>query len=299
MSSGLPIEVSGLSKHFGAVTAVSDLSFTVEPGRVTGFLGPNGAGKTTTLRMLLGLVTPSSGTARFGGSTYAHLASPLRTVGAVLETTFHPNRSGRNHLKVYARAAGIESSRVEEVLGIVDMSAHAHRSVGGYPLGMRQRLGLALALLGDPGVLILDEPVNGLDPEGIKWIRSFLRDMADQNRTVLISSHLLSELQQSVDDVVIISKGRMVHWGSLSSLDTGKVERVIVDSPDRPALEKALQAANLTFDRMRGGFLVSNVTPQEVGRIATEAGVEISSLYRQETRLEDSFLALVEGAESQ
>ncbi len=200
MKSGIPIEITGLSKHFGAVTAVDDLSFTVEPGRVTGFLGPNGAGKTTTLRVLLGLVRPTAGTATFGGTVYRDLPRPLETVGAALEADFHPGRTARNHLKVYATAAGLPGARVQAVLEQVGISEFADRRVGGYSLGMRQRLSLAYTLLGDPGVLVLDEPVNGLDPEGIKWIRGFLRYLAAEGRTVLVSSHLLSEVQQSVDD---------------------------------------------------------------------------------------------------
>ena len=207
MKSGIPIEISGLSKRFGAVTAVDDLSFTVEPGRVTGFLGPNGAGKTTTLRVLLGLVRASAGTATFGGTPYRDLPRPLETVGAALDANFHPGRSARNHLKVYATAAGLPGSRVPVVLEQVGLAEFADRRVGGYSLGMRQRLSLAYTLLGDPGVLVLDEPINGLDPEGIKWIRGFLQRLAHEGRTVLVSSHLLSEVQQSVDDVVIISRG--------------------------------------------------------------------------------------------
>ena len=214
MKSGIPIEISGLSKQFGHVTAVDDLSFTVEPGRVTGFLGPNGAGKTTTLRVLLGLVRATAGTATFGGTPYRDLPKPLETVGAALDANFHPGRTARNHLKVYATAAGLPSARVPAVLEQVGIAEFADRRVGGYSLGMRQRLSLAYTLLGDPGVLVLDEPINGLDPEGIKWIRGFLQRLAHEGRTVLVSSHLLSEVQQSVDDVVIISRGRLVRSGT-------------------------------------------------------------------------------------
>jgi ABC-2 type transport system ATP-binding protein len=298
MPTGVPIEVRGLTKRFGPVTAVNDLSFTVQPGRVTGFLGPNGAGKTTTLRSLLGLVRPTAGTATFAGVPYHDLPRPLETVGAALEAaSFHPGRSARNHLNVYAAATGIARSRVQTVLGQVGISEFADRRVGGYSLGMRQRLGLAYTLLGDPGVLVLDEPINGLDPEGIRWIRGFLRRLAADGRTVLVSSHLLSEVQQSVDDVLIIAKGELVHSGNLASLDTDTEPRVIVDSPDRAGLADALRGAGLTFSEGRTGLLVSEPDPGRVGHIAFSAGVELSVLHRQKSGLEDSFLSLVAGGE--
>ncbi|MCP2031463.1 ABC-2 type transport system ATP-binding protein [Okibacterium sp. HSC-33S16] len=295
MPTGVPIEFAGLTKRFGSVDAVSDLSFTVEPGRVTGFLGPNGAGKTTSLRMLLGLVAPTSGTATIGGVKYRDLESPLSTVGAALEAaSFHPGRSARDHLRVYAKAARIDPQRVDIALATVGLSEYARRRVGGYSLGMRQRLGLAFALLGDPGVLVLDEPINGLDPEGIKWIRGFLRTLAAEGRTVLVSSHLLSEVQQSVDEVVIIARGALVHRGPLSSLEVeGAATKVIVDSPNREALLAALTAASASFEIARAGVLVSGLEPGEIGHIAFLAGVEVSSLHRQKSGLEDSFLALV------
>lgn len=295
MPTGVPIEFAGLTKRFGPVAAVSDLTFTVEPGRVTGFLGPNGAGKTTSLRMLLGLVAPTSGSATIGGVRYPDLPSPLTTVGAALEAaSFHPGRSARDHLRVYAQAGRIAPERVDIALETVGLTEYATRRVGGYSLGMRQRLGLAFALLGDPGVLVLDEPINGLDPEGIKWIRGFLRTLAAEGRTVLVSSHLLSEVQQSVDEVVIIAKGALVHRGPLSSLEIeGAATKVIVDSPNRDALTAALAAASATFEIARAGVLVSGLEPGEVGHIAYLAGVEVSSLHRQKSGLEDSFLALV------
>ncbi len=295
MPTGVPIEFAGLTKKFGPVAAVSDLTFTVEPGRVTGFLGPNGAGKTTSLRMLLGLVAPTSGSATIGGIRYQDLPSPLSTVGAALEAaSFHPGRSARDHLRVYAQAGRINPARVDIALETVGLSEYGSRRVGGYSLGMRQRLGLAFALLGDPGVLVLDEPINGLDPEGIKWIRGFLRTLAAEGRTVLVSSHLLSEVQQSVDEVVIIAKGTLVHRGPLSSLEIeGAATKVIVDSPNREALIAALTAASASFDIARAGVLVSGLEPREVGHIAFLAGVEVSSLHRQKSGLEDSFLALV------
>jgi len=295
MASGIPIEITGLTKQFGAVTAVDDLTFTVEPGKVTGFLGPNGAGKTTTLRVLLGLVRATRGTATFGGTPYASLERPFESVGAALEATFHPGRTARNHLRVYATAAGLPRRRVPEVLDQVGLSEFADRRVAGYSLGMRQRLSLATTLLGDPGVLVLDEPINGLDPEGIKWIRGFLRSLADDGRTVLVSSHLLSEVQQSVDEVVIISKGRLVKAGTLSSLELDTESQTIVDSPDRRALAAALDAAGMRYTEGRNGLIVAEPDPALIGHAAFVAGVEVRSLHRLRSGLEESFLALVNG----
>ena len=297
MVSGIPIEITGLGKQFGQVTAVDDLSFTVEPGRVTGFLGPNGAGKTTTLRVLLGLVKATTGTATFGGTTYHDLPKPLETVGAALDANFHPGRTARNHLRVYATGAGLSAARVPAVLEQVGLSEFADRRVGGYSLGMRQRLSLAYTLLGDPGVFVLDEPINGLDPEGIKWIRGFLQRLAHEGRTVLVSSHLLSEVQQSVDDIVIISRGRLVKTGTLSSLELEAAPRTIADSPDRQKLAAALDQAGLEYTEGRGGFIVDEPDPARVGHAAFVGGVELSALHRLKSGLEESFLALVNGGE--
>ena len=212
------VSVNGLTKRFGAVTAVRDLSFDVPPG-VTGFLGPNGAGKTTTLRVLLGLVRPDAGTATVGGRRYADLDRPRRVVGALLEASgFHPGRTGRDHLRLLARPTGVPDRRVTEVLEEVGLAADAGRRIGGYSLGMRQRLGLAAALLGDPGVLVLDEPANGLDPAGMAWLRGLLRDLGNQGRTVLISSHVLAEVAQTVDRVVIVTDGELRYAGGLDGL---------------------------------------------------------------------------------
>ncbi|MFE6253853.1 ABC transporter ATP-binding protein [Agromyces sp. NPDC057865] len=293
MAAGIPIEVTGLSKRFGPVTAVDDLSFTVRPGRVTGFLGPNGAGKTTTLRVLLGLVRASSGTATFGGTRYRDLPRPLETVGAALDANFHPGRTAKQHLAVYATAAGIPKSRVPAVLTMVGLSEFAGRRVGGFSLGMRQRLSLAYTLLGDPGVLVLDEPINGLDPEGIKWIRGFLQSLAKEGRTVLVSSHLLSEVQQSVDDVVIISRGRLVRSGPLSTLQIGAAPRTVVESPDLLRLAAALDQAGLEYAEEGAGFLVEEPDPGRVGHAAFVGGVELSGLRQVAEGLEDSFLSLV------
>jgi ABC-2 type transport system ATP-binding protein len=289
---GSTIEFRGITKHFGAVQAVNDLTFSVEPGVVTGFLGPNGSGKTTTLRMLLGLVTPTSGTATIGGSAYRDLERPLSTVGTALEaSSFHPGRSARNHLAVYAAAERIAPSRVEAVLTRVGLAEYMDRRVGAYSLGMRQRLGLAFAILGDPGVLVLDEPTNGLDPEGIRWMRGFLRSQAEEGRTVLISSHMLSEVQQSVDRVVIISRGRSMFEGSLESLETGSV--VHVDSPNRGGLTAALTAAGARIESTDAALLATGITAEQAGAAALAAGVPLSLLTVESVGLEHVFLELV------
>lgn len=289
------IDVSHLSKTFGAVEAVSDLSFVVEPGSVTGFLGPNGAGKTTTLRMLLGLVNPSSGSATFGGVGYRDLPRPLATVGTAFEaSSFHPGRTARRHLGIYATAAAIDPARVGTVLEQVGIAPYADRRVGGFSLGMRQRLGLAFALLGDPRVLVLDEPINGLDPEGIRWIRGFLRELANEGRTVLVSSHLLSEVQQSVDRAIIISRGRLVFDGTLGALEF--TARVAVDAPDRAALRAALVAAGARVDVTDAGLVVKELDATAVGAIAHRAGVALSLLAEQQEGLESAFLELTSEA---
>jgi ABC-2 type transport system ATP-binding protein len=295
------VEVNGLSKSFGPVRAVSDLGFTVEPGSVTGFLGPNGAGKTTTLRMVLGLIQPDAGTATFNGAPYASLTDPLRTVGAVLETAFHPARSGRNHLRVYCRAAGFPLSRADEVLVQVGLADAANRRAGGYSLGMRQRLALATALLGDPAVLVLDEPANGLDPEGIQWLRGFLRHLAhEQGRTVLVSSHLLSEVEQTVDRVVIVGAGRLVREGSMDQLRSGAhgAGTVLVRSPEAARLAQVLQAGGSEVSREDDGALaVAGTTPAEVGSRAFAAGIELHELRSRTSGLEEIYFQLTAGSE--
>jgi ABC-2 type transport system ATP-binding protein len=218
VTSGPVIQVAGLRKKFGHLVAVEDVSFTVACGRITGFLGPNGAGKTTTLRMLLGLVRPDAGTAAIAGQPYPDLASPARTVGALLEAAAHPGRSGRDHLRVLTVAAGIPEDRANTLLATVGLLHAARQRAGGYSLGMRQRLGLAAALLGDPAVLVLDEPANGLDPQGIRWLRDLLRSLAAEGRAVLVSSHILAEVAQTADDVVIIHHGRTVTQAPLPDL---------------------------------------------------------------------------------
>ncbi|KTR89702.1 multidrug ABC transporter ATPase [Microbacterium testaceum] len=296
MPEGQVLELTGLTKRFGAVSAVDSLDARVEPGLVTGFLGPNGAGKTTSLRMLLGLVRPTSGTATIGGQRYADLASPLQTVGAALEaSSFHPGRSAANHLKVYARAAKLPTSRVDEVLGLVGLADVAGRRVGGFSLGMRQRLGLATALLGDPGVLVLDEPTNGLDPEGIRWMRSLLRHLAEEGRTVLISSHLLAEVQQTVDALLIISHGRLVFQGGVEDLADPDEYATVVDAPDRAALSALLDERGIPYQLLRNGFTIRHLEPVEVGALAAGAGIALSNLQSKGASLEDIFLELVSG----
>jgi ABC-2 type transport system ATP-binding protein len=296
MPEGQVLEFAGLSKRFGSVLAVDDLTARVEPGVVTGFLGPNGAGKTTTLRMLLGLVRPSAGRVTIGGVPYAKLDRPMQTVGAVLEaSSFHPGRSAADHLKVYARAAGLAPSRVDEALGTVGLADVAGRKIGGYSLGMRQRLGLAAALLGDPGVLVLDEPANGLDPEGITWMRGLLRELARQGRTVLVSSHLLSEVQQTVDSLLIIAQGRLVFQGGLDELSDPSEFATVADSPDRTGLAAALDAAGIGFEVLRSGLTIRATDPALVGEAAAQAGVPLSLLQRRGPALEDIFFELVNG----
>jgi len=295
------VEVRGLSKSFGSVQAVSDLHFTVEPGSVTGFLGPNGAGKTTTLRMLLGLERPDAGTATFNGAAYATLPAPVRTVGAVLETAFHPARSGRNHLRVYCRAAGLPISRADDVLVQVGLTDAGGRRAGGYSLGMRQRLALATALLGDPSVLVLDEPANGLDPEGIHWLRGFIRHLAhDQGRTVLVSSHLLSEMEQTADRVVIVGAGRLVREGSIAELRSGAqgAGAVLVRSPEADRLADVLQDAGFAVTRAVDGLVtVAEATTADVGSRAHRAGVELHELRAETSGLEELYFRLTAGQE--
>lgn len=285
--------VSGLTKAFGSVRAVDELSFTVEPGLITGFLGPNGAGKTTTLRMLLGLVTPDAGTATIGGLSYVAMSRPNDHVGAVLDAAgFHPARSGRDHLRVYCRVNGYPRQRADEVLDIVGLGGAGRRAVRGYSLGMCQRLALAAALLGDPGVLVLDEPANGLDPEGIVWMRGLLRRFADEGRTVLVSSHVLTEVQQLVDHVVIINKGRLVRQGSLAEL-SGVDARVVVNSPSPAELRAVLEQGGARVAQAGADSLrVTGMDAAEVGHRAFVAGIELHGLAVEHGDLEQAFFAL-------
>ena len=297
-ATGLPIEIRGLTKHFGRVHAVEGLEFTVQPGRVTGFLGPNGAGKTTTLRMLLGLVNPTSGTATIAGQRYRDLPSPLHQVGAVLEaTSFHPARRARAHLKMIALAGGIDFSRIDEVLDLVGLSGDAKRKVGGFSLGMRQRLELAGALLGDPGVLILDEPANGLDPQGIAWLREFLRHLAREGRTILVSSHLLAEMAQTVDDVIIVAQGQLRAQGPLAGLIEGGVRSAMrVRTPEAARLQALVQASRRTSRREAPDVVViDGTTPEELGPVLAANQIVVYELAPEGGDLEQLFLSLTAG----
>jgi ABC-2 type transport system ATP-binding protein len=291
------IAVSGLTKLYKNVRAVDNLSFTVSPGRVTGFLGPNGAGKTTTLRMVLNLVRPTAGTTTIGGRRYADLTDPIRKVGALLEASgAHRGRTGRNHLRMLCDAAGIPVSRADDVLATVGLTPAADRKFKGYSLGMRQRLGIAAALLGDPDVLILDEPANGLDPEGIRWMRDLLKSLADEGRTVLVSSHLLSEMELLADDVVIIAAGKLVRQGPVAEvIDSAGGAQMLVRTPRPEALVAELGAA-ITATRIEGGALqIVGADGPTIGAAAMRVGAEIHELTVERRDLENVFLQLTAG----
>jgi len=280
----------GLTKRYGKVLAVDDLSFQVRSGTITGFLGPNGAGKTTTLRIFLGLVHPTSGTATIDGKPYDRLERPAR-VGAVLEATgFYPGRSGRDHLRAFATAAEIPIQRVDQVLAVVGLEDAANRRVGGYSLGMRQRLGIATALLGDPEILILDEPANGLDPDGIRWIREFMRGFVGDGRTILVSSHVLAEIAQVADDVLIIDKGRLVAQAPVAELTARTSGAVRVRSPQAKRLHELLGPAAAV--ESEGALLVQGRSAAEVGELAAANGIVLHELVEEAATLEEAFLEL-------
>jgi ABC-2 type transport system ATP-binding protein len=293
------IEVDGLTKRFADLTAVDHVTFTVERGRVVGFLGPNGAGKTTTLRMLLGLVTPSSGTATINGRRYADLADPLHVVGAALESSLaYPGRSARNHLRIAALVGGAAPGRVDEVLEVVDLSGAADRRVGQFSLGMRQRLALATALVCDPEILILDEPANGLDPEGVHWLRTLLRRLAEEGRTVLISSHILAEVAQTVDSIVILDRGRLVIESTLADLTAEATPVVRVRTPRAADLADLLtvrgaSATVVATDRVE----ITGATSEQIGTVAAEHAIPIFETTTEAADLEEIFLRLTAGAE--
>jgi ABC-2 type transport system ATP-binding protein len=288
------VQSDSLSKRYGKVLAVDNLSFNIESGTITGFLGPNGAGKSTTLRMLLGLAKPTGGHATIFGKPYDQLETPALRVGAVLEATdFHPGRSGRDHLRMLTRGVGLPDARVDEVLSLVELQGAAKRRVKGYSLGMRQRLGLAAALLGNPDLLVLDEPANGLDPEGVRWLRDFLRDFASGGRTVLVSSHVLAEVAQTVDQVLIINHGRLVTESTLDDL-TARVGGVVrVRSPQLEQLAGALQREGIiTTTSNDHALLAQGTTRERVGDISLAAGVAIYELVTEGSSLEEIFLDL-------
>ncbi|MFR9826964.1 ABC transporter ATP-binding protein [Corynebacterium striatum] len=293
------IEVEGLTKQYKSVRAVDDLTFKVEPGIVTGFLGPNGAGKSTTMRMILGLDSPTAGQARINGKTYRELKNPLREVGALLDAkAVHPNRTAANHLKWMAQSNGIPTKRVEEVLGLVGLSDVAGKKAGGFSLGMGQRLGLAGALLGDPRILILDEPVNGLDPEGIRWVRSLVRALAAEGRTVLISSHLLSEMSLTADHLVVIGRGRLVaNQSTYDFVKEHSQSSVIVRSDHLEEFGGALREANVSFrtstdEEGRNTFIIEDQSTDFIGQLAYSTGVPLNELSLKRASLEDAFMQM-------
>jgi ABC-2 type transport system ATP-binding protein len=286
------IEVVELRKRYRKTTAVDGLTFKVRDGVITGFLGPNGAGKTTTLRILLGLVHPTSGKATIDGRRYRALDDPIRRVGAVLEATnFHPKRTGRNHLRVLAAAAGVSDARVDELLQFVGLGNVMRRRVGAYSLGMRQRLSVAGALLGDPQLLVLDEPANGLDPEGIRWLRDFLRGFVGEGKTVFISSHVLAEMQQLADEVVIIHHGKLVAHESVSELTARAAGGTRARSPQAERLRELLVREQIDVHK-DGDRVVTTASPERVGELAAANGIVLHELTTEAASLEEAFLEL-------
>jgi ABC-2 type transport system ATP-binding protein len=288
------IKAEHLSKRFGKkVLAVDDVTFAIEAGTITGVLGPNGAGKTTTLRMILDLVRPTAGTVTILGSRYRELHAPAARVGALLDSSgFHPGRSGRNALRVVATGAGVSDARVDETLALVELEGAAKRAVKGYSTGMKQRLALAAALLGDPEVLILDEPANGLDPEGMLWLRTFLRKLATEGRTVVVSSHVLAEVEQTVDDILIMSKGKLLAQGPIHELTASTQPVVRVRSPQAEKLEAALISAGAAVNRLNDALAVRGPSAAEVGDIAHGHGIALHELLTEQPSLEELFLQI-------
>jgi ABC-2 type transport system ATP-binding protein len=313
------IEVSGVTKRFGAKTAVDNLSFAVEPGRVTGFLGPNGAGKSTTMRIILGLDQPQSGRATIAGRLYRDLPDPLRTVGALLEAkSIHPGRTARNHLLFLAQSQGLRASRVGEMLGLVGLSEVADKRAGGFSLGMSQRLGIAAALLGDPQVLLLDEPVNGLDPEGVLWIRNLMKHLASEGRTILVSSHLMNEMAVTADHLIVIGKGKLIMAASTAEvIARGTEKSVRVVTPDAQRLTDLITAeggavatgsATATGNGVvlpgaaapvpdgAGVLTITNMEAKRVGELAASGSVVLYELTPQLASLEEAFMELTSGS---
>jgi ABC-2 type transport system ATP-binding protein len=292
------IELTGLTKDFGRTRAVDDLTCTIEPGVVTGFLGPNGAGKSTTMRMILGLDHPTSGTATIDGRSYRELADPLRTVGAVLDARqVHPNRSARAHLRWIAASNRIPAGRVDEVLEAVGLTAVAGKKAGALSLGMSQRLGIAAALLGDPPVLIFDEPVNGLDPEGIRWVRTLIRSLAGEGRTVFVSSHLLAEMANTADRLIVIGRGRLIAATSVSDFVSRSGARTVrVRSPRADRLHELLTGRGADVAATGSTLLVHGLGIEDVGELAAANGVTLHELSAQQASLEDAYLQLTDDA---
>jgi ABC-2 type transport system ATP-binding protein len=294
------IEATALTKRYGSTKAVDDLTFTVADGRVTGFLGPNGAGKSTTMRLIVGLDAPSSGRITVSGRPYRDRRFPLHEVGALLEAkAIHPSRSARNHLRWLAQSNGIRASRVDEVLEQVGLTAVARKRAGTFSLGMSQRLGIAAALLGDPEVLLLDEPVNGLDPEGIQWVRQLLRSLASEGRTVFVSSHLMSEMALTADHLIVIGKGRLIADASVADvIAQASANHVKVVSPQVDALRARVTAAGASAEPTGDDTLiVTGLECRDVGIMAADAGITLYELSRQEASLEEAFMEMTRGSE--
>ncbi|KTR86910.1 ABC transporter ATP-binding protein [Leucobacter chromiiresistens] len=295
------IEARGLTKHYGSKTAVDDVTFSIKPGQVTGFLGPNGAGKSTSMRLMLGLDRPTSGTVTVNGARYADAAAPLSEVGALLDAKgVHPGRSARSHLRALAATHGIPDRRVSEVLEQTGLSAVANRRVGGFSLGMGQRLGIAAAMLGDPRILILDEPVNGLDPDGVLWVRQLLRHLASEGRTVLLSSHLMSEMAQTADHVIVLGRGRVVADAPIGEfIGGGRTSSVAVRSPQATKLASLLMSAQregVTLEpRGDEGFTVRGLAAADIGAVAAAHQIVLHELSPQQASLEDAYLELTRG----
>ncbi|MDQ1136849.1 ABC-2 type transport system ATP-binding protein [Microbacterium sp. SORGH_AS 1204] len=291
------IVADNLTKRYGAKTAVDGVSFTVAPGRVTGFLGPNGAGKSTTMRMIVGLDRPTAGRVTVGGHDYRHLRSPLTEVGVLLDAkAIHTGRSARNHLRAMAATHGIGRARVDEVIELTGIGSVAGKRAGGFSLGMGQRLGIAAALLGDPHTLILDEPVNGLDPEGVRWVRQFVRHLAAEGRTVLLSSHLMSEMSQTADHVIVLGRGRVLADASLADLvGSWTTTTLLVRSPRLSDLVAALQIPDATVSALEpGAAQITGVTAQTIGDLAARHGIPLYELTPRSGSLEDAYLALTD-----
>src|ERR1019366_7698907 len=290
----LMLKIDHLSKKYSNTLAVDDLDFDVKPGVVTGFLGPNGSGKSTTMRIILGLDHPTKGRATINGLDYHDLKEPLREVGALRDAkAVHPGRTARNHLRALAASNKIKRARVDDVLDFVGISSAANKKVGGFSLGMSQRLGIAGALLGDPGVLLFDEPVNGLDPEGIRWIRDFFRSLANEGRTVFVSSHLMSEMAVTADQIIVIGRGRFITQGSVDNLTANATGTVLVRSSDNARLTSAISTLKGTVQLAHDDELtVSGLTSDQIGRAAFEAGITVLVLTPHPASLEDVFIAL-------
>ncbi len=288
------IEARGLTKRYGQVAAVDDLTFTVRPGTVTGFLGPNGAGKSTTMRMVLGLDRPTAGEVLVNGKRYGELTHPLRTVGALLDAKWvHPNRSARSHLRWIAASNALPASRVDEVLDTVGLTSVARKRAGTFSLGMSQRLGIAGALLGDPEILLFDEPVNGLDPEGILWIRRFMQRLAGEGRTVFVSSHLLSEMAQTATELVVIGRGRLIAQGPTAGFVDGAAGAAVrVRTPDSDVLARVLREAGLAVAEIEGALQVTGAPSARIGEIAAGHGVVLHELATVQGSLEEAFMEL-------